>query len=65
MVLAAITSVLQFPLFSNEILLKASDTNGLRVDSILRCDRIMIRLAGVFSPNYFLRTITVEIFLNN
>ena len=41
LVLAAITSVLHDPMFSNEILLKASETNGLRVDSILRCDRIM------------------------
>jgi mRNA interferase MazF len=41
LVLAAITSVLHYPLFSNEILLRASEVNGLRVDSILRCDRIM------------------------
>ena len=41
LVLAAITSVLHNPLFSNELLLRASQANGLRVDSILRCDRIM------------------------
>ena len=41
LVLAAITSVLHHPLFSNELLLKPSPSNGLRVDSILRCDRIM------------------------
>ena len=41
LVLAAITLVLHEPLFSNEILLKASEANGLRVDSILRFDRIM------------------------
>jgi mRNA interferase MazF len=41
LVLAAITSVLHNPLYPNEYLLKHSGTNGLRVDSILRCDRIM------------------------
>ncbi len=41
LVLAAITSVLHYPLFPNELLLTASQSNGLRVDSILRCDRIM------------------------
>ena len=41
LVLAAMTSVLHYPLFPNELLLNASQTNGLRVDSILRCDRIM------------------------
>lgn len=41
LVLAAITSVLHQPLFKNEMLLKVDPENGLRVDSILRCDRIM------------------------
>ena len=41
LVLAAITSVLHEPLFRNEILLKPDAENGLRVDSILRCDRLM------------------------
>jgi len=40
-VLAAITSILHQPLFQNEILLKPDNQNGLRVESILRCDRIM------------------------
>ena len=40
LVLSAITSVLHEPLFKNEILLKPDDKNGLRIDSILRCDRI-------------------------
>jgi mRNA interferase MazF len=40
-VLAAITSILHEPLFQNEILLKPDYQNGLRVESILRCDRIM------------------------
>ncbi len=41
LVLAAVTSVLHNPLHSNELLLKPDDENGLRVESILRCDRIM------------------------
>jgi mRNA interferase MazF len=41
LVLAAITSVLHHPLNSNELLLKPDPENGLRVESILRCDRIM------------------------
>ena len=41
LVLAAVTSVLHEPLHSNELLLRPDSENGLRVDSILRCDRIM------------------------
>jgi len=41
LVLSAITSVLHFPLSPNELLLKPDNQNGLKVDSILRCDRIM------------------------
>ena len=41
MVLSAITSVLHEPLFKNKILLKPDEKNGLRINSILRCDRIM------------------------
>jgi mRNA interferase MazF len=41
LVLAAITSVLHEPLFKNEIRLEPNLENGLRVPSILRCDRIM------------------------
>lgn len=41
LVLAAITSVLHEPLFRNEMRLIPNSENGLRVPSILRCDRIM------------------------
>jgi mRNA interferase MazF len=41
LVLAAVTSVLHNPLNPNEYLLIPDSANGLRVQSILRCDRIM------------------------